>query len=119
MKRNTSSILGNMVYDGIEFNSAEKIVKGFASYFSSVFVEDECDNLTSCDMVCDNIRVLHQFTITECDILAAVRKFKNNLTMGHDEVPSFVMKDCVNVFSIPLCHIFNLIVKYKAFSNQW
>ncbi|XP_063924694.1 uncharacterized protein LOC135138647 [Zophobas morio] len=129
MKKNSSRIPGNMKYKESELNTAQDIVEAFASYFSSVFENGHSNTTTICDSVgdkmemkyrlgckccvapsCDNVNILHKFHLTPEDIVKNVKKLKNKCTAGPDEVPSFLVKDCIQVLSHPLCYIFNLIL---------
>ena len=40
---------------------------------------------------------------------------KNCLTIELDDVPSFLVKGCAQIFAKPLRHIFNLILRFLRF----
>ena len=52
-------------------------------------------------------------------ITEAARRIKPNLTMGPDNVPAFVVKECITCLITPLLHIFNLILKTTNFPTMW
>lgn len=41
------------------------------------------------------------------------------MTSGLDDIPSFFVKDCASVLSIPLSIIFNIALKAGVFSRDW
>lgn len=41
------------------------------------------------------------------------------MTSGHDQIPSFLVKDCRYAFITPLLFIFNLILKTSVFPDVW
>lgn len=50
----------------------------------------------------------------ECDIVKAIKKFKDKFTAGVDSIPSFLM-----CFATPLTALFNLILKTCIYSDVW
>lgn len=139
-KRKVSCIPGRMIYDNTVLSSSQDIVNAFASQFDSVFsasvnhiCDSQCDSvLGNCDFcdkgccpslhvnpVCDNLSVLHGFSIQECDILKAVKKIKCNTVSGPDSIPAFLVVDCITCFVEPLCYIFNLILRKSVYPNVW
>lgn len=48
-----------------------------------------------------------------------MRKLKNSFTSGHDQIPSFLVKDCKYIFSRPLTKIFNLAISSSIFPDVW
>ncbi|XP_063920879.1 uncharacterized protein LOC135135671 [Zophobas morio] len=145
-KRNASRIPGNMTYEDESLISAEDIVNGFARHFRNVYHRDSkcvcdvnCDEWTFCDICkmktsncvlinCDKTNcdifsnaqnVLHNFKITCDDIYAVGRKLKNTHTMGPDNIPSFLVRDCLPCFVRPLLYIFNLIINTAHFPKKW
>jgi hypothetical protein len=49
----------------------------------------------------------------------AIKKLKNKLTAGTDQVPSFVIKNCGSAFIEPLFILFNLVLKCSVFPERW
>jgi hypothetical protein len=66
-----------------------------------------------------NVNSIHVTSITEKDVLRAIKRLKSTVTYGPDLIPAFVIRDCANVFSTPLLILFNLIFKMCAFPSQW
>ncbi|XP_063923008.1 uncharacterized protein LOC135137316 [Zophobas morio] len=119
-KKNVSSIPGHVFNKGIELTDPQEIVNHFAIHFSDVFSSDNiCDSFPVCDRESDIVSVLHNFVINTCDILDAVKKVSSNFTMGPDNVPAFLVKDCISCLCEPLCYLFNLIIAEAAYPNKW
>ena len=107
-----------MKLDDRELTTPSEIVEGFAAYFSKAY--DKCDGNcdgkirvcpNNCDgfiKICENnfesTNVLHKFVISEDLIMKFARRLKPNLTMGNDNVPAFVVRDCISCFVSPLLH---------------
>ena len=109
-----------MFNNGIELTDPQEIVNHFAIHFSDVFSSDNiCDSFPVCDRESDIVSVLHNFVINTCDILDAVKKVNSNFTMGPDNVPAFLVKDCISCLCEPLCYLFNLIIAEAAYPNKW
>ncbi|XP_063929874.1 uncharacterized protein LOC135142136 [Zophobas morio] len=136
-KKKSSGIPGSMKYGHNEFSTPQDIVEGFAQHFSSVYIKCDgtCDSkyngcnksANTFDHVCCNCdsdnnllnNVLHKFIVSEKMITEAARRIKPNLTMGPDNVPAFVVKECITCLITPLLHIFNLILKTTNFPTMW
>lgn len=52
-------------------------------------------------------------------VFFAFRKLKNSFTAGHDNLPSFLLKDCARIFASPVSIIFNLAMKMSTFPELW
>lgn len=92
----------------------------FADYFKSVYTPSdgyECEHLMSGDNGSLNVLVC---SVTEEEVLAALRKSKNSLLSGFDGVPSLLVRDCACVFAAPMHHICNLMLaecKFQIFGR--
>jgi hypothetical protein len=91
---------------------------------------DVCDNINinnsytsifNCDKFnyCDNVRVLHNFSVTASEVIAATKNLKPNLTAGSDDIPAFLVKDCIHSLSQPLAYLYNLILRSSSFPACW
>ncbi|KAJ3652415.1 hypothetical protein Zmor_018383 [Zophobas morio] len=58
-------------------------------------------------------------SISNADILSAVKKTKPNKVCGSDNIPAFIIRDCITSFLSPLCHIYNLIILTSTFPKVW
>ncbi|KAJ8965586.1 hypothetical protein NQ317_011573 [Molorchus minor] len=116
-KRGKSRIPGTVTMNNKSFDTPQTIVDGFASYFSSVYIDSDPGHTNnSLSYTTGMINITH---ISENDILQAIHKLKNKMTAGVDGVPSFVVKDCAAVLAFPLSIIFNLILKTQKFPHIW
>jgi hypothetical protein len=89
---------------------------------------DVCDNINinnsytsilDCDKFnCYNVRVLHIFSMTASDVIGAAKNLKPNLTAGSDDIPAFLVKDCIHSFSQPLAYLYNLILMLHVGRSQ-
>ncbi|XP_030765285.1 uncharacterized protein LOC115889440 [Sitophilus oryzae] len=116
-KRNVSSrIPGIMTFENNELNNTTDIVNGFATFFNSVYTNSE----SSCEPTTDTnsfFTTLPQ--LDETDVLKAMKKLKDKLTAGPDEIPSFLIRDCASVLAEPLTFIFNVAIKTATFPECW
>ncbi|XP_063931794.1 uncharacterized protein LOC135143785 [Zophobas morio] len=126
-KRKSTSIPGRMTHDGNELTTSADIVQAFADQFASVFSNNganhQCDsncemNGTFCEFCdksccaskdfcnsCDSHPILSKFVIDRCDILNSVKKLKSNFVTGPDNIPAFLVVDCINSLIEPLLDI--------------
>lgn len=56
---------------------------------------------------------------TKAEVEEQIRRLKPKQTMGPDCVPSFIVRDCAAVFSVPLTTIFNLSIASNRFPMKW
>lgn len=127
-----------MVYKESDLRSPQDIVDAFATHFKSVFVDNTASDNSVCNVSadlpdCSSSRIsepvqgvitgyvptLHNFNITEGDILVNAKKLKPNLTMGPDYIPAFFVKDCATCLCKPLSFIYNLILLNIIFPTCW
>ena len=115
-KRNQKRIPSNMYYRDKVYNNPQDILDAFSQFFGSTFINSRPippQNYTHspADVI---IR-----EITEEDIRTAAKKLSSKFTSGDDGIPSFIVKDCISVFSKPLCTIFNLSLRTGIFPKMW
>lgn len=119
-KNKCSRIPGSMFGQGVSYNNPQTIVDAFSKFFEEVYSvpdpnginpEIVVDHNTFIDISCE--------PVTDTEILAAGKKLKNKFTSGPDNIPSFLIKDCLIVLTNPLKTIFNLILKTSVFPDDW
>jgi len=114
-KKGTSRIPASMKDSLGSYEGPQEIVSAFARFFKNLYRESQQNPYMSCGSdyvhICPNI--------TTNDVFSASRSLKNKMTAGPDGIPSFVVKDCAQVLSLPLSHIFNLIIQTGAFPEMW
>jgi hypothetical protein len=91
--KNKKTRIPNVLYDidGHEFDDPPSVVNAFCSYFSSVYIKSDSSNTLEVDLA--NFNNLHIPLFMKDDIAVAIKKLKDKLTAGTDQIPSFVVKD--------------------------
>lgn len=117
-KKGSSRIPSNMCYNTSNYDNPLDIVNGFANYFSSVYlpkanVPHGINSPLHTNKPCINV------DITENSIREAIKKLPNKMTSGHDQIPSFLVRDCMSAFIAPLLIIFSRIVQIGIFPDVW
>jgi hypothetical protein len=94
------------------------VADGFSDYFCKSFT---CNNSVKMETSFSSLNVnsIHVTSITEKDVLRALKRLKSTVTSGPDLIPAFPIRDCANVFSTSLLILFNLIFKTCTFPSQW
>ncbi|XP_063909845.1 uncharacterized protein LOC135127332 [Zophobas morio] len=118
-KKGSTRIPGLMRYDDRELTCPQAIVNAFAHHFSNVYIKSDC-----LAPFCTTNETAAQLSVTitslsEKDILLALKNCKNTFTSGPDGIPSFLLKDCAYIFVTPLLRIFNLILKDCQVPELW
>lgn len=118
-KRDSSSLPGVMTNkDGLSFDDPQNIVNEFAKYFQSVYIQsNENYNINNAGNVGSGCIVLNK--ISEMDVIRAAKKLKPKNVSGVDNIPAFVVRDCINAFLEPILYIFNNILKTTVFPDTW
>lgn len=115
-KSRKSRVPGSMTYSGVELRSTNEIVRSFARCFESAFTQSrKIDKDTFIEEHSSNNIAVN--SLSETEILGALRSQKNKLLAGHDQIPSFLLRDCAGALATPLAYIFNLSLKTKTFPN--
>ena len=118
-KKQQTRIPGKVVNNDLAFEAPQSVVDGFSDYFSSVYSTSTSTNAFD-ELNCFNyLDVFNIRELTEIDIINSANKLKNKMTSGHDQIPSFLVKDCRYAFITPLLYIFNLILKTSVFPDSW
>lgn len=56
---------------------------------------------------------------TVADINEGIDSLKMKKSQGHDQIPGLLLKDLKEVISLPLCRLFNCIMKSGNFPDAW
>lgn len=116
-KKNTSTIPESMIFENTSIDDPQEIVNAFGTFFKSAF------NISSEYLAPDvddiNENELQLVELSEDNIYKALRKLKNKFTTGPDGIPSFLVRDCANIFAKPLCILFNISLKSNTFPDLW
>lgn len=117
-KKGTSRIPGNLQYNNMSYETPQDIVDGFSNYFSDVYIDSDPTHINENPLSINN-NYINIRCITEEDLLKSIKKLKNKMTAGVDNVPSFVIKDCAAVFIEPLLTLFNLSLTTSKYPEVW
>jgi hypothetical protein len=84
------------------------IAEAFADYFSTIFnsppsvvIPNNAQFLTS--------DFLNVPPISDSDVKKAIRHLSSSKSVGTDEIPTFIIKGCSEIFAPLLRHIFNIV----------
>lgn len=118
-KKQSTRIPGKMYWNNILYDSPDTIVNAFSTYFSSMYLAPTNNNvnthtLNNLHNICVQVNSISKYEIGE-----SLKKLKNKNTSGYDLVPSFLVRDCANVFIEPMFFIFNLALRTLTFPECW
>ena len=117
-KRGGSRIPGSMTYNDMAVDSEQDIVNSFAHFFKSSFTpRDELDH--NAIMPMSNNQIITLDHLSDDEVLQALKFLKPKFTSSHDNVPSFIIRDCAYALVRPLTVIFNLSLKTHCFPQLW
>ena len=116
-KTNKTRIPADMIYNNKCINTPTEIVQSFAEYFMSVytkprtgtFYQEETSDLPS----------VHLNAFTKDMVIGAVKNLKRSSSIGDDEIPFFIVADCINTLADPLLAIFNKSIESHTFPKLW
>lgn len=118
-KNRTSRIPGEMHLGDQRLCKPQNIVNSFGEFFSSVYIQSiPTDHHQPVNNVINEYIPILQ-PITGQDIMDASKRLKNKMTSGPDQVPSFIVKDCIGAFLKPLLIIFNLCTTMSTVPKLW
>nr|CAH7727822.1 unnamed protein product [Callosobruchus chinensis] len=118
-KKGNSRIPGVMRMDDCVFENEQDIVNAFGRYFSGVYNIPDVNLADNLPQKYFNLPPISITTVTEADVIKSSKKLKNKLVIGPDQVPSFLIKDCIFQLLEPLVYIYNLILKTNTFPQAW
>jgi Reverse transcriptase (RNA-dependent DNA polymerase). len=116
-KTRCTRIPGRMTNNGIAIDSPRDIVENFAKYFASVYIPPRNIN----DYNYDNI-FMPNITLEEISVdqvKTTIKNMNKSNSVGDDEVPYFLIHDCVDALSSPLAAIFNKSILHCEFPTIW
>ena len=79
------------------------------NYFSSVFTQEDINNIPIFKSQCDNI--IEDLNISSNDMVKALKSLKINKSPGPDSIHPRLLKELAVEISIPLTFIFNKSIK--------
>ncbi|XP_063915039.1 uncharacterized protein LOC135131302 [Zophobas morio] len=117
-KKGHTRIPGVMYYNDSELSSPSAIINAFNDFFNSVYIASDFSQQCAVTK-CFSSTPISVTSISEDEILEALKRSKNSLTAGIDGIPSFILKDCACVLVKPLHVLFNLIIRNSQFPEIW
>ncbi|GBO17436.1 hypothetical protein AVEN_182172-1 [Araneus ventricosus] len=109
----------SLFYNNVRYENDGDIANAFADYFSFVFKpsthfdgHDECKS----NCVGDLVKI---GSVTYDDVVLAIRELKSALTVGVDNIRSFIIKGCAEFLVYPFLVLFNLSLRTKVFPDVW
>jgi len=66
----------------------------------------------------DSTNTMFLFPVTENEVEKVVKGLKNKLLAGIDEIPDYVVKQCIKLLKKPLANIYNASLESWIFSDQ-
>ncbi|GBM28801.1 hypothetical protein AVEN_130508-1 [Araneus ventricosus] len=106
-----------LFYNNVCNENDGDIANAFADYFSSVFKPStDLDGNDDCKSNCvgDFAKIE---SVTYDDMVLDIRELKSSLTVGVDNIPSFIIKGCAEFLIYSLLVLFNLPLRLKAFPD--
>lgn len=110
----------NMKFQDELLDNGNTIVEGFAEFFKKAYASDVDDGAFAELLRGDIVNsVLNINFVTDEDILRSIKKLKSNMTMGPDNIPALLIRDCASTLVEPLKIIFNLIISTSTIPEIW
>ena len=117
--RAANSVPAMLHHGDIIYDEDKDIANAFASYFGSVYrpsTDFDSSFGVNDSGLCDMVKI---DSITHDDVILATKKLKSSLSLGVDQIPSFIVKGCTEGLVYPLLILFNLSLKLNTFPEIW
>ncbi|GBN42304.1 hypothetical protein AVEN_4810-1 [Araneus ventricosus] len=118
-KNKNNNSPNSLYYNNMCYENDGDIANAFSAYFSSVFkpsTDFDGDYEYKSNCVGDLVKI---DSLTYDDVVLAIRELKSSLTVGVDNIPTFIIKGCAEFFIYPLLVLFNLSLRTKVFPQVW
>ncbi|CAG5023992.1 unnamed protein product [Parnassius apollo] len=114
-QQNKEFVYNNRTLEG------QQAIDAFAQYFSSVFQPDtpflNAEAAKRDAMYADCVTKVSINIIKASDLRWAIRRLKASAACGSDNIPSFLIKDCMAVLEEPLLYVYNLSLQQCLYPN--
>ena len=107
-KKSSNSLPNAMKYHGIVYNSTESIVKVFALFFKSVFIQFDQSHTPHCESRFTSKFVMPQ--IKYIDVQNILRSLQPSTASGSDNISATFLIKCSHLIAKPLADLFNLSI---------
>ncbi|KAG5867850.1 hypothetical protein JTB14_024635 [Gonioctena quinquepunctata] len=104
-----------MVYD----DKFLQILNGFVDMFSQSYTLSMQHDSISNNCSDAGLPLIHITNFSGKDVLGAIKSLKPESTARPDDVPAFIIRDCVSVLARPLSIPFNMCLKSEHIPTAW
>jgi hypothetical protein len=66
----------------------------------------------------ESTNTMFLFPVTESEVEKVAKGLKNKLSAGIDEIPDYVVKECIKLLKKPLANIYNASLESGIFPDQ-
>jgi hypothetical protein len=102
--------------DDVVLNKPRDIAEAFSKHFHSIYSSSCYGTSPSVNQGAENLRLAPVFN---SDVQNAIERLRPSKSVGIDEIPSFVIKGCCEIFVPALRFIFDLSLSQNIFLNLW
>lgn len=107
-----------MSFNGVKASSPEDICKLFSEFFQTVYISDDTATLTPTFGI-EKIADVYSYTLTKEEVFRALKKLDTTKGCGPDVISPLLLKNCAEVLSTPLLHLFNSSLSTRIFPDRW
>jgi hypothetical protein len=93
--------------------------EAFADHFQSIFNSSSATQVYSNPMDKTSSYFLKVSFVFDSDVRWAIRRLKSTKSVGPDDICSFIIKGCSEIFVPVLKHMFNLSLSNGVFPSLW
>jgi hypothetical protein len=114
-----------IIWNSEEITNPENVAELFNSYFYQISEEllkkngNRMPNFENRHLkVKDSTKIMFLFPLTESEVEKVAKGLKNKLSAGIDEIPDYVVKQCIKLLKKPLANIYNASLESGIFPVQ-
>ena len=115
----------NIIWNSEEITNPENVVELFNSYFCKISEEllkkigNRMPNSENQHLrIKESTKTMFLFPVAESEVEKVVKGFKNKLSAGIDEIPDYVVKQCIKLLKKALANIYNASLESGIFPDQ-
>ena len=114
----SKSLPSVMSYSGVPLSSSSEIANGFNTFFGSVFSPKIKYDVPASyeflpELCIDNV------TVSETEIRTLLLRCDDSSSMGADNIPSFVLRECATILSPAVQQLFYWVTKNCTWPSLW
>jgi hypothetical protein len=114
-----------LIWNSEEITNPENVAELFNSYFCKVPEEllkkngHRMPNFANQHLkIRENNKTMFLLPVTESEVEKVAKGLKNKLSAGNDEIPDYVVKQCIKLLKKPLANIYNASLESRNFPDQ-